>query len=146
MPIRPGLAVLALATSSLLASGPHAGVEALNKRFAESMVKADSAAFVDCYTEDAQLIFFKGQTFKGREALKAFFGEFSKASKVKSMVITSQEWKALGGGYVLDQGSYQMVSVGPDGKEEKGAGRYLQILRKDKDGKWRLFRDCPLMD
>lgn len=146
MYLRPTLAALPLLASPLLASGPHAGVEALNRRFAEAMVKADATALLDCYTEDGQLIFFKGQTFKGRTEIKGFLAGFFTPNKVKSMTIASREWKALGAGYLLDQGTYEMVSVGADGKEEKGAGRYLQILRKDKDGKWRLFRDCPLMD
>lgn len=32
------------------------------------------------------------------------------------------------------------------GKEATAKGRYMQVLRKDKDGKLRIFRDCPLPD
>ena len=65
---------------------------------------------------------------------------------IKAMKITSEELHPLGRGLWLDQGSYEMTSASPDGKEETSKARYLQIFTKGKDGKWLLFRDCPLPD
>jgi ketosteroid isomerase-like protein len=48
------------------------------------------------------------------------------------------------GDALYDSGRYEMVDVGKDGKETTSKGRYMQILKKGKDGVWRLWRDCPL--
>lgn len=121
-------------------------VQALNDAFAAAMVKGDPSAVAAFYTEDGQLIFFKGQTVKGRAAIQDTLTGMFKGMKVKAMTITSQESHPAGPGWLVDQGTYEMTSVGPDGKEETSKARYLQILRKGKDGRWLLFRDCPLPD
>jgi uncharacterized protein (TIGR02246 family) len=107
------------------------------------MVKGDIAAVADCYTEDGQLLFMDGKTYKGRAEITALMTGYFGASKVKSMTITSEESHMMGGA-ILDLGHYEMVDVGKDGKETTSKGRYMQVLHKGRDGTWRLFRDCPL--
>lgn len=138
----------AVAALTLLAPAPtpEARAEALNKAFAAAMVAGDAAAVAACYTEDGQLFFFQGQTLKGRAAIRATLTEMFKDMRVKAMTITSQEVHALGSHFLVDQGTYAMTTVGADGKETTQKARYLQLLRKDADGQWRLFRDCPLAD
>lgn len=128
----------------MLAGSPTPKTESLNKAFAEAMVKGDIPTLAKLYTEDGQLLFFKGSTFKGREAITGFMTAFLKDNQVKAMTITSEETHAMGA-YLLDTGHYEMTTVS-GGKEESSKGRYLQVLAKGKDGKWRLFRDCPLPD
>jgi len=136
----------ALVTLSLVASPPAetAGVNALNDAFAAAMIKGDAAAVASFYTEDAQLFFFKGTTLKGRAAILEFMTGMFKGMKVKSMKIVSEEASPMGDA-VLDQGTYEMTSEA-DGKVETSKARYLQVLKKGKDGKLLLFRDCPLPD
>ena len=122
---------------------PSPKAETHNKAFAAAMVKGDVAALADMYTEDGRLIFFDGKNYSGKAEIKAFFEGFLKENKVKSMTITSED-AAMMGGAIMDIGSYMMVTVGKDGKESASKGRYMEVLTKGKDGKWRLFRDCPL--
>lgn len=146
MPSRRLVPVLSCAALAipLVAGGPSTKAEALNKAFAEAMVKADVKVLADLYTEDGQLLFMKGTTLKGREAITGFMTGFFKDAQVKAMKITSEESHAMGA-YLLDLGYYEMTVVA-SGKEETSKGRYMQVLAKGKDGKWRLFRDCPLPD
>ncbi|HJU83378.1 MAG TPA: nuclear transport factor 2 family protein [Holophagaceae bacterium] len=130
----------------LLAPGAkwHAKAQALNDAFAAAMVKGDAEAIAEAYTQDAELFFFKGETPKGRVAIRATLDGMLKGMQVKAMAITSEETYRLGAD-LFDQGHYEMTTVA-DGKETTAKGRYLQILRKGTDGKWRLWRDCPLPD
>ncbi len=138
---------LALALPILAAppSGPKAHVDALNKAFTAAAVKGDAAAIAAVYSKDAELLFFKGTTFKGREAIQVFFTGFFKDTKVKAMTLTSEEVHVMGES-IMDIGHYAMTTADKDGKEETSKGRYLEIFSKGKDGQWRLFRDCPLPD
>ena len=137
---------LALALPVLAASpgkpSPHA--DKANKAFAAAMVKADAAAVSNLYTKDAQLLFMDGKTYKGRMEIQGLMAGYFKESKIKAMTITSEESHMLGDA-LLDTGHYETAEVSnKDGKETTSKGRYLQILKKGKDGQWRLFRDCPL--
>ena len=136
----PALVTLPLAASPAV----NAKVAALNEAFAAAMVKGDAAAVAALYTEDAQLLFFKGTTLKGRGAIQEFLGGMFKGMKVTSMKIVSEEVHPLGEA-LLDQGHYEMTSEA-DGKAETTKARYLQVLKKGKDGKLLLYRDCPLPD
>jgi uncharacterized protein (TIGR02246 family) len=136
---------LALALPALAASpakpSPHA--DKTNKAFAAAMVKGDAAAVTALYTEDGQLLFMDGKTYKGRKEIQELMAGYFSANKMKSMTITSEESHMLGDA-LYDSGRYEMVDVGKDGKETTSKGRYMQILKKGKDGVWRLWRDCPL--
>jgi uncharacterized protein (TIGR02246 family) len=121
-----------------------AKVDAVNEAFAAAMVQGDAAAVAAFYTEDAQLIFFKGTTLKGRAAIQEFMTGMMKGMKVKSMKIISEEIHPMGD-TLLDQGHYEMISEA-DGKVEASKARYIQVFKKGKDGKLLLFRDCPLPD
>lgn len=143
--MRPLALALALSIPALAASPGKASMaaDAANKAFAAAMVKGDAAAVADQYTEDAHLLFFDGKTYKGRKELMELFAGYFKENKVKSMTLTSDEAHMLGDA-VLDIGRYEMVTVGKDGKESASKGRFMDVLKKGKDGKWRLWRDCPL--
>ncbi len=143
--MRPALLALGLTLPALAASpakpSPHA--DRANKAFAAAMVKGDAAAVANLYTEDGQLYFMDGKTYKGRQALTELMAGFFSSDKVKAMTITSEESHMLGDA-LFDSGHYEMTLVGKDGKETTSKGRYLQIMKKGKDGVWRLWRDCPL--
>ncbi len=141
---RPCLA-LAFALPILAASpakpSPHA--DKANKAFAAAMVKGDAAAVTSMYTEDGRLYFMDGKTYKGRREIAELMTGFFSGDKVKAMTITSEESHMLGDA-LFDSGRYEMTLVAKDGKETTSKGRYLQVLKKGKDGVWRLWRDCPL--
>jgi uncharacterized protein (TIGR02246 family) len=136
----PALIALPLAASPAV----QAKVDALNDAFAAAMVRGDAAAVAAIYTEDAHLYFFKGTTLKGRAAIQEFLTGMFKGMKVTSMKIVSEEIHPMGD-TVLDEGHYEMTSEA-DGKVETSKARYLQVYKKGKDGKYLLFRDCPLPD
>ncbi len=126
-------------------STPMAIAQKGNDAFAAAMVKGDAEALADLYAPDGQLFFFKGNTFKGREAIHAFMVGFLKDTKVKAMTITSDESHIMGRS-MLDIAHYEMTTVDKDGKEETAKGRAMTVSCKGKDGKWRLWRDVPLPD
>ncbi|HJV90566.1 MAG TPA: nuclear transport factor 2 family protein [Holophagaceae bacterium] len=139
------LILAALVSAPMLASpGLKAKAEALNKAFAAAMVKGDAAAVAGLYTEDARLLFFKGQTLKGRAAIHETLAGMFKGMKVTAMSIVSEECHPLGEA-LLDMGHYEMTSEA-EGKTTTEKARYVQVLKKGKDGQWRLFMDCPLPD
>jgi uncharacterized protein (TIGR02246 family) len=136
----PALIALPLAASPAV----QAKVDALNNAFAAAMIRGDAAAVAAIYTEDAHLYFFKGTTLKGRAAIQEFLTGMFKGMKVTAMKIVSEEIHPMGG-TILDEGHYEMTSEA-DGKVETSKARYLQVYKKGKDGKYLLFRDCPLPD
>ena len=136
----PALMTLPLAASPAV----QAKVDAANDAFAAAMVRGDAAAVAAIYTEDAQLYFFKGTTLKSRAAIQEFLTGMFKGMKVLSMKIVSEEIHPMGD-TILDQGHYEMTSEA-DGKVETSKARYIQVYKKGKDGKFLLFRDCPLPD
>ncbi len=144
-PVRLPSLALALALPALAASpakpSPHA--DKTNKAFAAAMVKGDAAAVTNLYTEDGQLLFMDGKTYKGRKEISDLMAGFFSGSTVKAMTITSEESHMLGDA-LFDTGRYEMTLVAKDGKETTSKGRYLEVLKKGKDGVWRLWRDCPL--
>lgn len=119
-------------------------VNEFNKAFAEAMARGSADAVADLYSEDGHLLFFKGATFKDRSSIRAFLSEFFKGTGMKSMTLTSEETHRMGA-YILDIGHHEMTTV-TEGKEETSKGRYMQVLKKDRDGKLQIFRDCPLPD
>ena len=139
-------ALPALIATLPLAANPavQAKVNAANDAFAAAMVRGDAVAVAASYTEDGQLYFFKGTTLKGRSAIQEFLTGMLKGMKVLSMKIVSEEIHPLGD-TILDQGHYEMTSEA-DGKVETSKARYLQVYKKGKDGKFLLYRDCPLPD
>ncbi|HJW32055.1 MAG TPA: nuclear transport factor 2 family protein [Holophagaceae bacterium] len=128
----------------LAGPGPKAKADAVNKAFAAAMVKGDAVAVAGLYTEDARLLFFKGQTLKGRAAIQETLAGMFKGMKVTAMSIVSEECHPLGD-TLLDMGHYEMTSEA-EGKTTTEKARYVQVLKKGKDGQWRLFMDCPLPD
>jgi uncharacterized protein (TIGR02246 family) len=136
----PALVALPLAASPAV----QAKVDAANDAFAAAMVRGDAAAVAAIYTEDAHLFFFKGTTLKGRAAIQEYLAGMFKGMKVLSMKIVSEEIHPLGD-TILDEGHYEMTSE-TDGKVETEKARYLQVFKKAKDGKFLLYRDCPLPD
>ena len=136
----PALIALPLAASPAV----QAKVDALNYAFAAAMTRGDAAAVAAFYSEDAHLYFFKGTTLKGRAAIQEFMNGMFKGMKVTSMKIVSEEIHPMGD-TILDEGHYEMTSEA-DGKVETSKARYLQVYKKGKDGKYLLFRDCPLPD
>lgn len=141
----PLLLALALPVFAAAPSEPTAPTEAFNKAFAAAAVKGDAAAIADMYSEDGQLLFFKGSPFKGREAIQGFFVGFFKGAQIKAMTITSEDASTFGNA-IVDSGNYEMTTVNKAGVASTSTGRYLQVLTKGQDGQWKLFRDCPLPD
>ena len=142
--MRPLLLPVLIALPLAASPAVKAKVDALNDAFAAAMLKGDAVALAALYTEDAQLLFFKGTTLKGRAAIQEFMAGMFKGMKVKSMKVVSEEIHPMGDGFV-DQGTYEMVSEA-DGKVDTTKARYIQVLKKGKDGSLMLFRDCPLPD
>ncbi|MBI3132127.1 MAG: SgcJ/EcaC family oxidoreductase [Acidobacteria bacterium] len=138
--------ILAALIAAPLSAGPglKAKADAVNTAFAAAMMKGDAVAVAGHYTEDARLLFFKGQTVKGRAAIRELMVGMFKGMKVTDMKIVSEECHPLGGA-ILDMGHYEMTTEA-EGKVTTEKARYVQVLKKGKDGQWRLFMDCPLMD
>jgi uncharacterized protein (TIGR02246 family) len=136
----PALVALPLAASPAL----QGKVDAHNNAFSAAMVKGDAAAVAALYTADAELLFFKGSTLRGRAAIQETLTGMLKGMKILSMKIVSDQIHVLGDA-ILDQGHYEMTSEA-DGKVETSKARYIQVFKKAKDGSLLLWRDCPLTD
>ena len=138
--------ILAALVSVPMLAGPglKPKVDALNSAFCAAMIKGDAVAVSGYYTEDARLLFFKGATVKGRAAIRDMMTGMFKGMKVTEMKIVSDECHPLGDA-ILDMGHYEMTTEA-EGKVTTEKARYVQVLKKGKDGQWRLFMDCPLPD
>jgi uncharacterized protein (TIGR02246 family) len=145
-----GLALaLALTSESILAQGRSeklseadlAKIRAVNEAYAAAWLKNDAEAVLNTLSETAVLIPQGNRPVEGIEAIKKFWWPADgPRTTIKSFTISTDEVGGAGDvGYV--RGTFQFSFS----YEEKGktsaltnAGNYLMIMRRQRDGSWRI--------
>ncbi|MCB8933037.1 MAG: SgcJ/EcaC family oxidoreductase [Fimbriimonadaceae bacterium] len=127
---------------SAITAEDKAAIESLSNSFGEAMKAGDWDTLAAAYAEDAIMYPPDAPAVNGREAIKKSFSEFP---PVKDFVAEIHEIDGYGDLAFL-RGSAVLTMTTPDGKEAKAAGKYIEIYRKQSDGKWLMVRDIYNMD
>jgi len=104
----------------------------INKAFNETK---DYKTYVrDYYAEDATILYPNSEAIKGREAITAALSGFGTDLNVIPTVVDVSGCNDLA--YV-----YGTVKMETNAKVELDHGKYLEIWKKQKDGKWQVIYD-----
>jgi uncharacterized protein (TIGR02246 family) len=122
------------------ASGPAAAdtgerINGLRAAFMASLARGDASAVADFYADEARLVVPETRPIDGRSAIEAFWraGVESGMSELdlKPGPVTEE------GDFVCEVGSYVLRAQPRDERAVIDHGRYLIVLRRDRDGSWR---------
>ncbi|HEV8334514.1 MAG TPA: DUF4440 domain-containing protein [Steroidobacteraceae bacterium] len=136
--------------SSLFAS-PEAqgearsGIDATRNAYAAAWRAADVKQIAELYTENAFVLYPNQPAISGRSAIvdyfKGFFGEFpeNEFELVSSEIVIAGSW-------AFDRGTYRWKGTPRSGAVVEDNGKYLVVLLRGDDGKWRVARDMDNSD
>jgi ketosteroid isomerase-like protein len=140
------LCTLLASTSAWAQTGaPKAGLSAADLKtindgslaFSKAVLAKDWAAMSALYTEDGLLCPPNEPSVKGRAAIKAWAGKFPPLS---AFVLKNEKVEgALDLAYV--SGTFTMTIAPPGAPPVKDSGKYLEIRKRQADGKWLMTID-----
>jgi uncharacterized protein (TIGR02246 family) len=129
-----------------LAAADLAAIRATDSAFASAAEAGDAAGLAGKYLPDAHLMPPNVPAIRGREAVQKFWGGFTDAYQLR-MNVTADEIEGRGD-LAYARGRYTLDAT-PKGKGSAplhDEGKYLEILRRQPDGTWRLAVDMYSSD
>jgi len=120
-----------------------AAVLANDRAYEEAYAKADVAALVDFFTDDAQYTSDDGRTFSGRAALEACLRGAFHINKGAKITIAVDSVKRLTPDVVVEKGTTTVLS-----KSGETAEALYTAVHVKKDGKWKISQlvETPIPD
>ena len=110
------------------------------KQVSQTLVKANQVdwdAWIDVFTEDAVRMPPNITILEGREAIRA---RAEASQPFTSFTVTPLEIDGLGD-LAFARGTFTYTRAPEDADPITESGKFIQILRKQPDGSWRIFRD-----
>ncbi len=110
------------------------------KQVSQTLVKANQVdwdAWIDVFTEDAVRMPPNITIIEGREAIRA---RAEASQPFTSFTVTPLEIDGLGD-LAFARGTFTSTRAPEDADPITESGKFIQILRKQPDGSWRIFRD-----
>ena len=124
-----------------LTAADIAGIRSADSAFMAAANAGDAGQIAEVYAEDGSLLAPNLPPQKGRDAVRAFWGGFLDAYTVRFEVASDTiEGR---GDLAYNQGHYRFTAV-PKAKGVPGIadeGKFLEILKKQRDGKWKYVVD-----
>ncbi len=151
--LRVAIAVLAVAMFSLViisrvtAAGDAAqGIRDADMAWSKAASAGDLSAIVSFYADDATLLSPNAPVVKGKDAIrKEWDGIMKGFGKTLHWQPTKAEAAKSGEmGYTI--GTYEGTFTPPNGKPVKDKGKYLEVWKKQADGKWKCIADMYSSD
>ncbi|HYK40898.1 MAG TPA: nuclear transport factor 2 family protein [Thermoanaerobaculia bacterium] len=136
--------LVALLSTSLLAAPPppppaanDPAIVAVADAYVAAVLKNDTAAVVNLYTDDAMEMPPNAAAVKGRAALGEFYKKQMSGAKFSAFTLTHIESRSAGD-FGYDVGTYQQTLT-PTGAPApvNDTGKYIVIVKKS-GGKWRV--------
>jgi uncharacterized protein (TIGR02246 family) len=109
----------------------------------KAVMAADMDAILATYEPEALMVAQPGMTAIGTQALRGAFQHFL-ALKPNITVIKQESFQT--GDIALHTYSWRMNGKTPDGHPIEQSGLSIIVLRKQKDGTWRMVIDNPFGD
>jgi len=116
-------------------SASKAELGQMNRDFAAALNAKDAKAAAALYTEDAVLIPPGEPLVRGRDAIEEYWRGAIEAGGVRDVSVETMDALSSGSlGY--ETGSFVLTANGPDGEAMTDRGRYVELLRREPDGRW----------
>jgi len=107
----------------------------MNRDFAAALNAKDAKAAAALYAEDAVLIPPGEALVRGREAIEEYWRGAIESGGVRDVSVETMDAHSSGSlGY--ETGSFVLTVNGPDGEAVTDRGRYIELLRREADGRW----------
>ncbi len=95
--------------------------------------------FLDCWTEDARLVYCAlDQTHQGREAIARAFREHTHAPEAYHKHFLAEPRIRIDGDRATVESMYARLDRFADGPKVRSFGRYVDVLVRCADGRWRF--------
>ena len=107
----------------------------MNRDFAAALNKKDAVAAANCYFEDATVLPPGEVPVSGRANIQKYWEGAIAAGAFNVAVTTISTGSSGDLGY--ETGRFQMSTRDSTGKVTTERGKYIELLKRDKDGKWR---------
>lgn len=107
----------------------------MNRDFAAALNAKDAKMAASLYTEDAVLIPPGEDMVRGRENIEAYWKIAIDSGGVRDVSVETIDARSSGVlGYEI--GTFELTANGPNGEAMKDTGRYIELLKREPDGKW----------
>lgn len=107
----------------------------MNRDFAAALNAKDAKTAAGLYTEDAVLIPPGEPLVRGRAAIEEYWRGAIEGGGVRDVSVETMNALSSGSlGY--ETGSFALTVNGPDGEPLVERGRYVELLRRQPDGRW----------
>jgi ketosteroid isomerase-like protein len=97
---------------------------------------------VDCWTEDAVLHWPDREPFRGRDAIADAFRAHTHAPDAYHKHLLIEPRVRLDGDLASVESMFSRFDRYEDGPKIRSFGRYLDVLRRCEDGRWRFEERC----
>ena len=110
------------------------------RSFAEAVNNRDGMHAADQYSKDVVFsLLVPAQTIVvGREAMQKRWEDILKAGAVTEYSGAPTEVRLIGDGVAWSTGSFTYTATDKDGSKRRVQGNWLDILRREADGEWRI--------
>jgi uncharacterized protein (TIGR02246 family) len=124
-------------TAAALSDADAAAVRAVHDRFSAALLRQDFDAIAALYTEGAVLLPPQEPAVHGREAIRRWTAAVPKVTRI---VLNVDDLDGRGD-LAYMRGSFAMTLEPEGGPAVSVAGKYVEILEKQRDGSWRFAVD-----
>lgn len=112
-------------------------VSGVGSRFAAAVNAKDAAKAAALYSDGGSLMVPNGETIQGRANIEAFW----RALVAQNLTITTTTTAMDASGSIgYEVGTYEL-SIGTGEKATHDRGKYLNLMRREADGHWRMIVD-----
>lgn len=111
-------------------------IASLRRAVVDAIVAGDAAAYADLCTEDVRLLHANAPLITGRAELRAHNAAMFEAVTVTSLELSPVEVHGIGD-LAYEVGT-QQLSISPDMPGFSSSRKYVHVLRRGPDGRWRF--------
>ncbi len=136
-----GVTLLSLIATTPAFADATAVARAHSEAFARACAAGDLVAVLALYQDDAIAVWpGQGDEATGKAALEKMAAKLCTGKDTSPPVLKSVEGRALGKGYVVTNGRWELATKAPDGTRAVAVVRTTEVL-KETAGKWRYVLD-----
>lgn len=120
------------------AAADTAAIKALGDQYIAAVNSGDAAAVTATFTDDGIGMPPNQAAREGKQAIQANYEAMFKAYTVK-FAPTPLETQ-VAGDWAYGRGNYTWTATPKSGKPLEDSGKYLNILKRQSDGSWKVYR------
>ena len=115
-------------------------IRELYKRFSQAYAAEDVATLLRCFAEDGMLMAAREPTYAGRDQLRQHWESVAAIEVTRELGFTADEI-VIANGWAYVRGTVTWRGIIKAGEREtEHRSRYLDILRRERDGSWVIAR------